>query len=234
MKNWIAIAVLGLSLFGPSAIMAETLAFNYAKGAEYSYKYTRQDSSTAVAPVISPKKDSDNQTYDIKIKTVDIQNDAFILDIKSGKTTIRRYVAPNGAIKGTPTEDFSEIPFLPVLPTDDWRIGSSVTQKSTATAFGKQIPINWTLTLEKIDKDRGLAEISFSTQYSLDSDRQYSRNMIQKGKIVFDMIEGVIHKADWSSLYKANMVNKELAITRNLWSFEKQTNHSLSMTGVEK
>ena len=58
--------------------------------------------------------------------------------------------------------------------------------------------------------------------------------MIQKGKIVFDMIEGVIHKADWSSLYKANMVNKELAITRNLWSFEKKTNHSLSMTGVEK
>ena len=101
-------------------------------------------------------------------------------------------------------------------------------------AFGKKIPVKWTLTLAKVNSIRNLAEINFETKFGVSDDRFFSRLISYKGKIIFNMAEGVIHQADWSSEYKAKQICKEMAIQRNLWSFEKKTNYSLRMTGVEK
>ena len=54
------------------------------------------------------------------------------------------------------------------------------------------------------------------------------------GKVIFNLAEGVIHQADWKTNYIAKQICKEIAVSRDLWNFQKQTIHSLKLTGVER
>lgn len=213
---------------------AERIRYNFTKGAQYSYTYTRQYLSGVTAPIIAPRKSSDSKTIDFIIKTVGFQENAFILDIGNDNATFRRYISPNGVIKGAPAEDRDTIPFFLVFPDGDWKIGTTIKQNTEISAYGKKIPVVWNLTLNKVDSIKNLAVITFVTQFGVNDDRFFSRQINYSGKIIFNLSEGVIHQADWTSVYKAKQLCKENAISRNLWSFEKQTNHSLKMTGVEK
>ena len=234
MKGKILGLMIGLVIMLSNPSNAAQIRYNFTKGAIYSYTYTQQDISAAAAPIIAPRKTSDTQKVDFIIKTVGFQDNAFILDIGSPDATFRRYVSPNGSLKGVPAEDRSRLPFFIIFPEGDWKIGSSVTQNTEIFAFGKKIPVKWTLTLAKVNSIRNIAEINFETKFGVSDDRFFSRLISYKGKIIFNMAEGVIHQADWSSEYKAKQICKEMAIQRNLWSFEKKTNYSLRMTGVEK
>ena len=162
------------------------------------------------------------------------QDNAFILDIGSPNATFRRYISPNGSLKGSPAEDRNRLPFFIVFPDGDWKIGTSIVQNSEVMSFGKKIPVKWTLTLTKVNTIRNLAEITFETKFGVSDDKFFSRLINYKGKIIFNTSEGVIHQAEWNSDYKAKLICKEIAISRNLWNFEKKTNYSLKMTGVEK
>ena len=234
MKGKILGLTIGLVLMLFNPINAAQISYNFSKGAIYSYTYTQQDDSATVAPIIAPKKTSDVQKVDFIIKTVGFQDNTFILDIGNQNATFRRYVSPNGSLKGSPAEDRNRLPFFIVFPDGDWRVGSSVNQNTEIIAFGKKIPVVWTLTLTKVNTIRNLAEINFETKFGVSDERFFSRLISYKGKIIFNMAEGVIHQADWNSDYKAKLICKENAISRNLWNFERKTNYSLRMTGVEK
>lgn len=234
MKGKILGLVLGLcSLLIPQTNAAE-IRYNFSKGAVYSYTYTQQDVSAISAPIITPKKTSDSKSVDFIIKAVGFQDNAFILDIGSPNATFRRYISPNGSLKGSPAEDRNRLPFFIVFPDGDWKIGTSIVQNSEVMSFGKKIPVKWTLTLTKVNTIRNLAEITFETKFGVSDDKFFSRLINYKGKIIFNTSEGVIHQAEWNSDYKAKLICKEIAISRNLWNFEKKTNYSLKMTGVEK
>ena len=230
--------ILGI-LFGTALLFINTtdaaqIRYNFTKGAVYSYNYTQQDISAVAAPIIATRKTSDKKSVDFIIKTVGFQDNAFILDIGSQDATFRRYIAPNGSLKGAPAEDRNRLPFFMVFPEGDWKIGASINQSTEILAFGRKIPVKWVFTLKKVDSIKNLADITFETKFGVSDDKYFSRLISYKGKIVFNMAEGVIHQAEWQSDYRAKLICKEVAVSRNLWNFEKKTNYSLRMTGVEK
>lgn len=233
-NNVLRIALCLLTLFCFKPAIAEEIKYNFSNGAIYSYQYSIQSSSSANAPTLTPQKNSDKKTLDFNIKVVGFQNNAYILDIENESNTYRRYITSNGTLKGAPAEDRSLFPFFITFPEGDWRIGSSIKQNAEITTFGKPIPVIFNLTLNKIDSIKNLAEISFDTKYNISDDKFFSRTMNLNGHITFNMAEGVIHKAEWKSNYTAKQICKEKHISRDLWNFEKQTSHTLSMTGVEK
>ena len=212
----------------------EEIKYGFTKGAIYSYSYTRQDSSKASAPVIAPQKNSDKTSFEFSVKSIGFQDNAFILDIGNSDATYRRYLSSNGALVGSPTEDQTALPFFITFPEGDWRVGSTVKLVNEVNAFGQTIPVNWNMTLASIDSLKILATINFFAIFNVPDNRNYSRKLTLQGVIVFNMAEGVVHKADWETKYSSKLINKELAITRSLWEFQKQTNHSLSLTGVQK
>lgn len=221
-------------LFASNSAFAEEIKYAFTKGAIYSYKYSRQETSTVKAPALTPQRTSDNQTIEFTIKSVGFQDKAFILDIGNKKTSFRRYIASNGALAGSPAEDSSGLPFFPVFPNGYWRVGTASRQRTEILAFGQKVPVQWNITLKSVDTIKSLAYISFEAEFRISDNNFFSRRMSLKGEITFNLAEGVIHKADWESIYTAKLICKEIAISRELWDFEKKTNHSLAMTGVQK
>ena len=230
----LCIAALLLCLLCQTPTNAEEIKYAFTKGAVYSYKYSRQNSSVISASTFTPQKSSDNLNIEFNIKVVGFQDNAFILDIGNSEATYRRYLSPNGSLKGSPSEDRLSLPFFITFPEGDWRIGSTTKQNTEVLAYGKKIPVVWTLTLTNIDTLKSLADISFQATFGIEDNRFFSRKMALQGKLVFNMAEGVIHPADWSTQYIAKLITKEIAITRDLWNIEKKTNHTLVMTGVQK
>ena len=235
MKNKVFfLTVFLFCIFSPINVFAEQIKYNFSKGAVYTYQYSKQDSSSVSAPIIAPRKKSDKQSIEFVIKSVGFQDNAFILDIGNKDATVRRYITSNGLLKGTPSEDRSSLPFFPSFPEGDWRIGTASKQSTEIYAFGKKIPVIWILNLKKINSINNLAYITFEANFNIAEDRFFSRSIVLNGNIIFNMAEGVIHQADWKSSYTAKQICKENSVTRNLWTFEKQSIHSLKMTGVEK
>ena len=215
---------------------AEKIQYNFSKGALYRYSYSYNATSKAASAVsaVTPAQSSTQGSTEFTLKVVEIQDNTYIVDITANGNTYRRYLDHNGALKGTPSEDRQTLPFMIVFPSGDWSVGSTIKQSDEVVAFGGKFPITTSLTLKNVDKNQNTAEIDFSTEYPATSDKIFSKNMILKGKIIFNLTEGVVHKVDWTSMYSAVMNNKEMAITRPLWSFEKQISHSLIMKGIEK
>lgn len=232
-KNYVLTIVFFL-LLCTSSLFAEEIKYNFIRGAVYSYNYSIQDSSTVNIPIIGTKSVSDNYSTDFVIKSVGFRDNAFILDIGNEYSTYRRYVAPNGDLIGSPAEDRDSFPFFIKFPSGEWNVGNTKKVSIEVDSFGKKIPVTWNMTLNKIDKDRSLAEITFDTIFKISDDRLYSKSLTMKGQIIFNLSEGVIHQAVWKTNYSAKQICKEIAITRNLWSFSKETVYKLRMVGIEK
>ena len=173
MKGKILGLIFGLVITVSTPMNAAEIKYNFSKGAIYSYTYTQQDVSVAAAPIIAPKKTSDSQKVDFIIKTVGFQDNTFILDIGNQNATFRRYVSPNGSLKGSPAEDRNRLPFFIVFPDGDWKIGTSITQNNEIIAFGKKIPVKWNLTLAKVNSIRNLAEITFETKFGVQTTNSF-------------------------------------------------------------
>ena len=233
-KRTLYLVIFLISIFWINSIYAEEIKYNFDIGAVYSYEYNRQDNSVVKIFTGINKSSSNNQKTNFAIKVVGFQDNAFILDIGNEFNTTRRYLSKNGIIKGAPAEERSNFPFFLNFPEGDWAVGTTVNQKNEVFALGKRIPVNWEITLKSIDKERNLAEISFVASYNLPEEKIYSRNLTLNGMMIFNMAGGVIHQANWKTTYLSKLICKENAITRDLWSFQKQISHSLRMTGVEK
>ncbi len=233
-KNYVLTTVFFL-LLCTSSLFAVEIKYNFSKGAVYSYNYSRQDSSTVNAPVIGKKSNSNSQSLDFIIKSVGFRDNAFILDIGNREATYRRYISSNGDIIGSPAEDRDTFPFFFIFPDVDWNVGKTFTKTTEVSTFGKIVPVVWNFTLTGIDSTRNLADIGFEAKFKIaNDDRLYSKTMTLSGKLIFNLSEGVIHQATWKSNYGAKQICKERTITRDLWSFEKQSTHILRMTGVER
>ena len=223
-----------LFIFASNYAYSEEIKYNFTSGAIYTYEYTRQDVSVVNALNNSPQKSSSNQIIDFDIKVVGFQDNVFILDIGDDNSRVRRYISNNGALRGAPSESKMGFPYFIIFPEGDWSVGTTVNQKDEFIAFGKQIPVIWTLTLKKVDKLKNLADIIFEAKFNIPDDKVYSKSLAINGQLTFNMAEGVIHEATWKTNYVSKLICKENAITRDLWNFQKQTAHLLKMTGVEK
>ncbi len=213
---------------------AVEVKYAYKKGSTYSYRYSQTISSRSSAFTVNSTSSSTLPAYDFSVKAIDFQDGAFILDIGDKNSTYRRYVSENGEIKGAPAEAGQGIPFFLTFPTGDWKVSEKRQVKRDLTLGNKTVPATWNMLLKSIDNDKGLAEIVFAANLSFPEDLLRQKGFSLKGRVLFNMFEGVIYQADWQTSYKFSFANKEFAVTRNLWAFEKQVSHSLAMTGIQE
>ncbi len=213
---------------------AVEIKYAFKRGYSYNYTYKQQSSARATAFTTAANRSHTVPATNFSIKTIDFQDGAFILDIGNKDATFRRYVKANGDIKGAPAETWQNNPFFLVFPDGDWKIsGTHQTQKNLVFG-GRSIPAAWNLLLKSVDTEKGTAEILFSANLKLPDDRLRQKTFSLKGRLIFNLLEGVIHQADWQTIYTFNFANKEFAVTRNLWGFTRQIDHSLIMTGIEE
>lgn len=234
MKRYLKAGLLGI--FCTAAISATAVEIKYAfkKGNTYTYQYSQQSSGKATAFTVNSSRNTSSQPVNFSVKVIDFQDGAFILDIGNKDATFRRYVKENGEIKGAPAETGQMIPFFLSLPALDWKVSEKHQFKKDFTIGSLTVPATWNLMLKSVDNDKGTAEILFTVGMKLPDDRLRQKSFSLKGRAVFNLFEGVVHQAEWNTTYKFSFANKEIAVTRNLWDFEKQSSHSLLMTGIQE
>ncbi|MDD3147406.1 MAG: hypothetical protein PHD82_08900 [Candidatus Riflebacteria bacterium] len=226
--------ILILLLIMATCAGAAEIKYAYKKGSTYSYRYTQSTSSKSKAFTVSTAESSPPVSYDFSVKSIDFQDGAFILDVGDKAATYRRYIRENGEIKGAPAEAGQGIPFFLTFPEGDWKVAEKRQVRKSLSLGNKDVMAIWSLLLKSVDNEKGLAEILFTANLSLPEDQLRQKGFSLKGRVVFNMLEGVIHQADWQTTYKFNFSNKAFAITRNLWVFEKQSSHTLAMTGIQE
>ncbi len=233
-RKFLQVILIFLVLGPTTEARAVEIRYAFRKGISYAYQYSQQSNSKTAAFTTSHTKNASLPVRNFTIKAIDFQDDAFILDIGDANSTSRRYVRPDGEIKGAPTETGQGVPFFLVFPTGDWKISEKRQVKRELQLGNRSIPAIWNLMLKSIDNEKGLAEIIFAASIKLPDDPLRKKVFTLKGRAIFNLFEGVIHQADWQSLYQFTFSNKEFAVTRKLWDFEQQINYSLLMTGIQE
>ncbi|MDD2998357.1 MAG: hypothetical protein PHV05_04790 [Candidatus Riflebacteria bacterium] len=216
----------------PSA--AVEIKYGFKTGNTYEYQYSQTISSKATAFTVNSSRNSPASTRKFSVKAIDFQNNAFVLDIGDKDATFRRYIHENGEIKGAPAETGQNIPFFLTFPDGDWKVSERQLIKKDFVIGSKKVTAEWNLLLKSIDKDKGTAEILFAASMKLPGDNLRQKDFTLKGRAIFNLLEGVVHQAEWTTLYKFNFSNKEIAVIRDLWSFEKQVSHSLILSGIQE
>ncbi len=230
--NKLLILLLILAL--PGAARAVEIKYAFRKGATYSYQYTQQCTSKSSAFTSTSTRTVAVPATSFKVKAIDFQQNAFILDIGDQNSTFRRYIRETGEIKGAPAETGRGIPFFLTFPAGDWKISEKRQIKKDLQFGNLVVPSLWNCMLKSVDSEKGLAEIIFAASVKLPDDQLRQKTFSLKGRALFNLPEGVIHQADWQTTYKFSFSNKEFAVTRNLWNFEQQVSHSLLMTGIQE
>ena len=213
---------------------AVEIKYAFKKGYAYSYDYRQQSTARATAFTTTANRSQTLPGTSFTVRAIDFQDGAFILDIGNKESTFRRYVKTNGEIKGAPTETGQSIPFFLAFPVGDWKISETRQLRKNLTFGSRSIPAVWNLLLKSVDNEKGTAEILFSMNLKLPDDRLRQKAFSLKGRAIFNLLEGVLHQADWQTSYNFGFANKEFAVTRNLWAFTRQIDHSLIMTGIEE
>ncbi len=234
MKATPKIILLLALVFCCATLSAVEIRYAFRKGHTYSYQYVQQSAGKIQTFTSSPSASQPASTDEFTIKAIDFQDGAFIVDIGNKNSTYRRYLKENGEIKGAPAESGQTIPFFMPLPEGDWKVSEKRQIKKDLNIGGKPVPAAWNLLLKSVDNEKGLAEILFAATMKLPDDRLRQKAFSLKGRLLFNLFEGVVHQADWQTAYKFTFINKEFAVTRNLWDFEKQVSHSLKMTGMQE
>lgn len=213
---------------------AAEIKYGFKAGNTYEYEYTKQDSAKSTAIKMNSSRNSPKTTVNFAVKVIDFQDGAYILDIGNKEATFRRYVKGNGEIMGAPGEAGQNIPFFLTFPSGDWAIGNKHQIKKNMLLGNRNVPVVWNLLLKSIDKEKEIAEILFSVIMKLPDDRLREKEFGLKGRALFNLSEGVLQQAEWASTYRFSFSNKEMAVTRSLWGFEKQANGSLTLKGIKE
>ncbi len=228
------IFVFHLLLWANPAVEAVEVRYAFKKGATYEYEFSRQDSSRFNAFKVNSSQKREKMSALFSIKVIDFQEDAFILDIGSKSGTYRRYLRQNGEIKGAPGETGQNIPFFLTFPDKDWKPGEKQQLQKDMSFGGRSVPVTWTMILKSHDSEKNTAEILFAASMKLPDDQTRQKEFTLKGRAIFNLAEGVLHQAEWSSSYRFIFANKEMAVTRTIWDFEKQSFCSLLMKGLKE
>jgi hypothetical protein len=229
MKILISISL--IILITPS-LKAESIRFALRPG--NTYEYTLSSSYSCNSQALASSFSTSDKPVDInfRLNVIDFQENAFIVDISCNGQVFRRYIKENGSIAGAPAEAGQQMPLFLTFPEGDWQVGKKHLLKRTVNIGRQNFPANWQLLLKKIDNEKGQAEILFSCVPDLPVSRLAQRKFLVRGRILFDLQLGTINLAEWVTEYNFQLHNKEIAITRNLWSLGEKTSYSLKLNNV--
>ncbi|GEM_PF-1044264 len=237
MKTWksnrkIDFLLLFLLLSISLSAAAETVKLGLQPGKTYEYNLvtTHSSSSRTLASVFSHNAKPMQKNFSLSV--IDFQNDAFIVDIKTEQMVYRRYIKPDGQISGAPAEAGSQIPFFLTFPAGDWQVGQRHQIKRTINIGRQSFPAGWQLLLKSINKEQETAEIVFACAPELPASKLAMRKYSLKGRLIFDLAQGLINQADWSVEYSFNLQNREIAVARNLWQIQEKTVYSLKLANI--
>ncbi len=217
-----------------SSAFAIELKYAYKTGQTYEYELEKSDISRTVSHKSNFEFKKPAEKTIFSVKTIDFQENAFILDIRNDQGTFRRYIKENGELKGAPGEAGQPIPFFLILPDDDWKLSEKKLVSKNLTIGSTSVPMAYNMQLIAIDKEKNLAEIAFAAQMRLPEDKMRKKKFLLKGKAFFNLSEGVMQSGEWTVSYGFNFVNREMAVSRNIWNFEKQTTMSLNLKAIKE
>ncbi|MGM0598405.1 MAG: hypothetical protein ACQETH_01190 [Candidatus Rifleibacteriota bacterium] len=208
------------------------LEFNPETGSTYNYQHSGRHESKSYIFNQEFTEKNESFDFDFQVKVIDFQNDSFIVDITRNQNTFRRYLKSDFIIAGAPSEVL--LPLVITLPDKDWKKGTQHNISSRLNLGRFEVPAQIDLLLKDISKEKNTAEIWFAGKLNLPQDRLRKKSFSVKGKIFFDLKKRVIRKADWYSEYSFNIINKEFAVTRDLWKIQLKTTNTVQLKGIDK
>lgn len=228
------VSLLTAAVFCMVLSSAEALQFRYSfqPGQTYDYQLSQSENSSFSAYKMSSSASSNTSNTDFSIRSIAFQDGAYIVDISSNKGSVRRYITENGEIKGAPSETGLAVPFLITFPTEDWKVNEKKQIRKEQIIGNQKTQTVWNLLLKSFDKDKNIAEVLFVLTVKLPEDRMRKKDVSVKGRMLFNLTNGIIQQADWNSSYQFEMINREMAVSRPLWNFSRQTSHSLVLKNI--
>lgn len=226
-------SLLLLLLIIPLQAQCIELKYRFIMGKTYNYEYSQVENSKAVSINDDYQQSSPKITKHFSLETIDFKNGNYIVDLLYEESTFRRYISANGEVKASPGE-VREIAQLITFPTKNWSQGERHQIIKDIKIGNIRFPIVWDMLLKSIDKEKQTAKILFSLTTKLHEDKLRKKNLAVKGQIIFNIADGILQEAEWNCKYLFKFVNRELAIDRNLWSFERQSFHRLELTGIKE
>jgi len=213
---------------------AVQLKYSFQPGKTYDYQITESENSSFSAYKMNSSGSSNSGGIDFSIRSIAFQDNAFIVDINSGQGSVRRYIKENGEIKGAPSETGLGIPFLIIFPAEDWKINERKQLRKELSIGNQKVSATWNLLLKSHDAENNIAEVLFVLALKLPEDRLRKKDISIKGRVLFNLASGIIQQAEWNSSYQFEMVNREMAVSRPLWKFSRQTSHSLVLKNIRE
>lgn len=223
---------ISLTILITPSLEAESIRLALRPGSIYEYRLSSGHSSNSLALASNFSATDKPEDVTFKLNVIDFQEKAFIVDISCNGQVFRRYIRENGAITGAPAEAGQQMPLFLTFPEEDWQVGKKHLVKRNVNIGRQSFPADWQLLLKKIDNEKEQAEILFSCTPDLPVSRLAQRKFMLKGRLIFDLQQGTISLAEWVTEYNFQLHNKEIAITRNLWSLGEKTTYSLKLVNV--
>lgn len=233
--KFFAFFVLLLLLLTNSELFSQVeISYKFKPGATYEYEFTSRALSSASGLSFSSSPDSTTVTQNFALKIIDFQEGSFIVDIYSDGVSVRRYLRQNGEISGAPAESGMPAPFFISFPSGQWQINQPHRVSRNFSIGSTIISASFVSILRSVDTSEQTAQIQFQGRCNLPSDQLREKQFNINGKAVYNLTEGVLQQAEWISDYKFSFANKEFAVQRNLWNFDKSLACTLRLVDIKE
>ncbi len=217
-------------LTGPAT--AVPIEYRLKPGSTYTYEVVQRSVGEAISNDIRTSHPTE-RTSKLEITVLAFRDGMYVLEISSGDCRLRRYMRPNGAIIASPGEPVPMLPLFATFVDGDWQTGKSQTTTAMLPVGRENLPARWTMTLSGLDGSKKKATIGIAGDVSLPNDRVTRRTLSVKGSMVMNLETGCPEKADWTVSYELAFANKEIAVTRELWTIRDRSTTSCRLTGVK-
>lgn len=224
-----AIALLWM-LTGPAS--AVPIEYKLKPGTTYTYEVVQRSTSEALSNDIRASHPAE-RTLKLEITVLAFRDGVYVLEMSCGDRRLRRYMRPNGSIIASPGEPSPMLPLFATFADGDWQTGKSQTTTAMLPAGRESVPARLSTTLSGLDGSKKKATISIAGDATLPSDRVTRRALSVKGTMVMNLEAGCPEKAEWTVSYELAFANKEVAVTRDLWTIRESSTTSCRLTGVK-
>lgn len=224
--------VLGLLCVFAGPAPAVQIEYKLKAGSTYTYEVVQRSTGEARSNDIRTSHPAE-RTSKLEITVLAFRDGVYVLEISCGDRRLRRYMRPNGAIIASPGEAGPMLPLFATFADGDWQTGKPQTTTATVTVGRESVPARWTTTLGGLDGSKKKATIAIAGDVTLPTDRVTRRALSVKGSMVMNLETGCPEKADWTVSYELAFANKEIAVTRELWTIRESTSTSCRLTGVK-
>ncbi len=225
-------AVLGLLCMFAGPATAVPIEYRLKTGSTYTYEVVQRSVGEARSNDIRTSHPTE-RTSKLEITVLAFRDGVYVLEISCGDRRLRRYMRPNGAIIASPGETGLMLPLFATFADGDWQTGNPQTATAMLPVGRENVPARWTTTLSGLDGSKKKATIGIAGDVTLPADRVTRRALSVKGSMVMNLEAGCPEKADWTVSYELAFANKEIAVTRELWTIRESTSTSCRLTGVK-